>query len=514
MSTKNHSKLLAILFGAVCLVAIVCSFIPFLASGTMGDYFSMEAMGALLGFQKAGKAYLLSGIVVYVGVAYVLVMTVLGSLKKKGVYLWLDAASLLCGVFFVFLLSSYLFFGRKNSGALGMAIVLALLAIVAGILPFLFKGQEKEEIKLVPLPASIPEAKKEPATEKPAEEVKTEEPAEEEKEAEPAQEKKPEPVSEEKPVQEKPEPEPKEEPKPASKTELEKKEEPVEAPKEEEKTQEKSKPSDENVQDKTKKEEQNMKADAKKTSPKAANKVQGKYEVFPEAGFYKYRLKANNGEILIVSNGYKTRDGAKKGIETLKKNVSEGLSKIFIDKKGYAQFRIFTKNDSRLIVAGEFYKDSNSAQSALSSVDKFYQSDKIIDLDEIPENEVREWRIDLGKEDGSDKGKFEIYIDESKKFRGRLLANNGQLLFATAAYTTKAGVTGALEKANKKFSSSDVTITSDKMGRFQFVVYADNGAVLVMGESYPTKDRAISAAKSSKNFAFKPQIIDATKEEE
>ena len=135
-------------------------------------------------------------------------------------------------------------------------------------------------------------------------------------------------------------------------------------------------------------------------------------------------------------------------------------------------------------------------------------------MDEIPENEVREWRIDLGKEDGSDKGKFEIYIDESKKFRGRLLANNGQLLFATAAYTTKAGVIGALEKANKKFSSSDVTITSDKMGRFQFVVYADNGAVLVMGESYPTKDRAISAAKSSKNFAFKPQIIDATKEEE
>lgn len=506
MSTKNHSKLLAILFGAVCLVAIVCSFIPFLASGAMGEYFSMEAVGALLGFQKAGKAYLLSGIVLYVGIAYFLVMTVLGFLKKKGVYLWLDAASLLCGVFFVFLLSSYLFFGRKNSGALGVAIVLALLAIVAGILPFLFKGQEKEEIKLVPLPASIPEAKKEPAAEKPVEEAKAEEPAEEEKEAEPAQEKKPEPASEEKPVQE--------EPKPAPKTELEKKEEPVEAPKKEEKAQEESKPSDENVQEKTKKEEQNMKADAKKASPKAANKVQGKYEVFPEAGFYKYRLKANNGEILIVSNGYKTRDGAKKGIETLKKNVSEGLSKIFIDKKGYAQFRIFTKNDSRLIAAGEFYKDSNSAQSALNSVDKFYQSDKIVDLDEIPENEVREWRIDLGKEDGSDKGKFEVYIDESKKFRGRLLANNGQLLFATSAYTTKAGVTGALEKANKKFSSLDVTITSDKMGRFQFVVYADNGAVLVMGESYPTKDRAISAAKSSKKFAFKPQIVDVTKEEE
>ena len=253
---------------------------------------------------------------------------------------------------------------------------------------------------------------------------------------------------------------------------------------------------------------------AKAPAASKSQKAQGKYEVYPEAGFFKYRLKANNGEILIVSNGYKTRDGAHKGIETLVKAVASGVAKIVVDKKGYGQFRLFTANDSRLIVSGEFYPNAAAAQSALNSVEKFYKTDKIVDLEEISEDEVREWRISLPKAEKSDKGKFEIYIDEGKKFRGRLLANNGQLLFATSAYTSKAGVNGALEKVQKKFDSQDVTITCDKQGRYQFVVYADNGAVLVMGESYSSKDRAFSAAKSSKNFATNPQIIDVTKAEE
>ena len=58
----------------------------------------------------------------------------------------------------------------------------------------------------------------------------------------------------------------------------------------------------------------------KEAAPKAVSegKVLGKYEVFPEEDEFKYRLKANNGEVLIVSNGYTSRAGAKRGIETLR----------------------------------------------------------------------------------------------------------------------------------------------------------------------------------------------------
>ncbi len=475
MNSKNHSLILSIAFACVCAIAVGCSFIPFIISSSVSRYFSSETFGYLgqMFACSGGKTFLAGGIAIYVGIAYVLAMTLIALVKKRSVYMLFDLLSAVLGVFVALLAANYLGYRPADPGILGVGIVLALLAIVSALLPLLFCEQKKEEPKLVPLPSTIPSVEKH-----------GEEKQEEETPAEPAEEEK----------------------------KTEEKEEPKVENKEE---------SNEDLS-KEKKEEDKPIMEKKKAAPKEerpvakakVNKAQGKYEVYPEAGFFKYRLKANNGEILIVSNGYKTRDGAKKGIETLKKNVASGLPRIIIDKKGYGQFRIFTANDSRLIVSGEFYPNAAGAQSALDSVEKFYVTDKIVDLDEIPESEIREWRIALANQEGSDKGKFEIYIDEANKFRGRLLANNGQLLFATSAYSSKSGVSGALEKVQKKFSSKDVTITCDKQGRYQFVVYADNGSVLVMGESYPTKDRALSAAQSSKNFSYKPTIVDVTKEEE
>lgn len=526
MNSKRRFLIIASAFALLCAAAIGCSFIPFASAGKMGEYFSAKNfgyLGQLLSFQ-GGKAFIAAGVVSYIGIIFVLAMTLLGIKKKKGIALVLEGLAVVVGAFTLMLLSSFLGFSRSNSGALGFAIALALLAIVSALLPFCFKEKE-EERKLTPLPSTIPsvesKASEEKKEEAPVEEKKQEEPVTESKLEESPKEEKPveetKPEEESKPEEEKPEAKPQEEENPQ---EVSPKEEPQKAASkegvqkgEEKPEEEPAKPVEEAKKEVVEKEEKTEENEMK-AEKKAVNKIQGKYEVYPEAGFFKYRLKANNGEILIVSNGYKTRDGAHKGIDTLKKNVATGVAKIIIDKKGYGQFRIFTPNDSRLIVAGEFYPNPAGAQSALNSVEKFYQTDKIVDLEEIPDSEIREWRIDLGNEEGSDKGKFEIYIDEAKKFRGRLLANNGQLLFATAAYTSKAGVSGALEKAQKKFSSKDVTITCDKQGRYQFVLYADNGAVLVMGESYPNKDRAISAAKSSKKFAFKPTVIDVTKEEE
>ena len=140
-------------------------------------------------------------------------------------------------------------------------------------------------------------------------------------------------------------------------------------------------------------------AEAVEAAPAEEVKILGKYEVFPEEDEYKYRLKANNGEILIVSNGYSSRPGAKNGIETLKRNVEGGVTRIVTDKNGYSQFRIFNANESRLIVSGEFYKSKDRAESASNSVKRFYATDKIVDLDEIPADERREWIIDAVKEE-------------------------------------------------------------------------------------------------------------------
>ena len=239
------------------------------------------------------------------------------------------------------------------------------------------------------------------------------------------------------------------------------------------------------------------------------SKAVGKYEVYPEAGMYKYRLKANNGEILIVSNNYKTRDGAKMGIETLKKNLFSGTHKVITDKNGYSQFRIFTAKDARLVASGEIYRSVASAQNALASTQRFGISDKVIDLDEIPASEVREEKITLPDVEKNQIGKVELYIDNSdKKWRSRLLANNGEILFTSAAYSTKAAALNGLTAIKTKVANNGFHISRDKQGRYQYVLYSDNGLVLLLGETYNTREAAISSASSVRAFLADSPVID------
>ena len=41
-----------------------------------------------------------------------------------------------------------------------------------------------------------------------------------------------------------------------------------------------------------------------------------------KAGKYRFRLKAANGEIIVVSEGYVSKEGCVGGIESVKKNAS------------------------------------------------------------------------------------------------------------------------------------------------------------------------------------------------
>ena len=241
-------------------------------------------------------------------------------------------------------------------------------------------------------------------------------------------------------------------------------------------------------------------------------KVLGKYEVYPEEDEFKYRLKANNGEILIVSNGYSTRAGAKAGIETLRKNVEAGVVRVVTDKNGYSQFRIFTANEARLVVSGEFYKVASRAESALESVKRFYATDKVVDLDEIPAAERREWIYDAKKEEDKENGKIELFKDEADKWLGRLVASNGEVLFVTAGnYASKSGLLEALETIKGIVAKENAfRIMKDKQDRYQFVVESGNGSILVLGETYASADSARSAAVSVLSFLEKAEVVDTT----
>ena len=50
-----------------------------------------------------------------------------------------------------------------------------------------------------------------------------------------------------------------------------------------------------------------------------------KFELYTDkAGEFRFRLKATNGEIIAVSEGYVAKAGALNGIESVRKNAAEG----------------------------------------------------------------------------------------------------------------------------------------------------------------------------------------------
>ncbi len=50
-----------------------------------------------------------------------------------------------------------------------------------------------------------------------------------------------------------------------------------------------------------------------------------KFEVYEDkAGEFRYRLKATNGQIIAVGEGYKSKPSVMNGIESVKKNAAEG----------------------------------------------------------------------------------------------------------------------------------------------------------------------------------------------
>lgn len=51
-----------------------------------------------------------------------------------------------------------------------------------------------------------------------------------------------------------------------------------------------------------------------------------KFEIYQDkAGEYRFRLKARNGEIIAVSEGYKAMAGCKNGIESVRKNADSEI---------------------------------------------------------------------------------------------------------------------------------------------------------------------------------------------
>ena len=87
-------------------------------------------------------------------------------------------------------------------------------------------------------------------------------------------------------------------------------------------------------------------------------------------GYLHGELKANNGQVLLVTENYKGVNSLNSGLETLKKNISAGNFGVNRDKNDHYNFKIFSEN-KRLVALGAGYSSLTSCESAIISVMKF-----------------------------------------------------------------------------------------------------------------------------------------------
>lgn len=245
----------------------------------------------------------------------------------------------------------------------------------------------------------------------------------------------------------------------------------------------------------------------KKEEVKAPTKaVIGKYVIFNEGDFfYKYRLYANNGQAIIISEAYKDRKACLGGIDTLKKNVDNLKIDYEKDKKGAWCFRLIT-SQGRPLAQSANYKSQKDAERATTSFKKFVETDKIIDEDNTYSDDHYDVQIIDGDITPSANGKFSI-ITEGGDFYYQLKANNGQVLCTSQAYVSEKSVKEAMENFRKNVYEGNFYIFIDKRKQAFFKLYSKQLRLVMTGETYKNKDLAISAAKSVLKFAKDAKVV-------
>ena len=248
--------------------------------------------------------------------------------------------------------------------------------------------------------------------------------------------------------------------------------------------------------------------DAYDKKPEEQKKVLGKFEIFREGQFYKFRLKANNGEVLCVSELYKTLEGCKQAIQTVKRNVKEGSFTVRADKNGMFKFKMFAKNHRALIVSSGYPSRAN-CESALESFKRFSETNKIVQVEaeaETVDSKNLE-AVAKNNEQAELNGKYEIEAD-GDEFVFKLKASNGEILCHSESYLSKASCMNAIQSFKNHVEQGTFYVTKDKNGRYHFKLYSSSNRLIIVGESYTNKQSAISAVSSVRRFYKEAKIIE------
>ncbi len=244
-------------------------------------------------------------------------------------------------------------------------------------------------------------------------------------------------------------------------------------------------------------------------------KAVGKYEFELQVDGYHFYLSANNGQMLFDSPSFTTLMGALGGIKTFKKAVTGGEFEIKADKYGRYRFILDRK------YYGENYDTRDRCVKCIESVKKFACNAKILDytpdkaalaafenakkVKRAPEDV--DWNaVKRAEETAKKMGKFEIDREDATHYCFYLIANNGQVLYASRYYTEEAAARRGIESFKRAAYVGNFFVDRDKFGNYRFVLKNIGSAPNFIGESYDNRDQCEKIIASVKNFIVTASI--------
>lgn len=107
----------------------------------------------------------------------------------------------------------------------------------------------------------------------------------------------------------------------------------------------------------------------------------GKFEITTRKnGDYQFNLKASNGQVILTSQGYKSKESCLNGVESVRKNSqSEGRFEKKESSNGKPFFNL-TATNGQIIGSSEMYESVASRDNGIASVAKNAPDATLVDL--------------------------------------------------------------------------------------------------------------------------------------
>ncbi|RPI01305.1 MAG: DUF1508 domain-containing protein [Calditrichaeota bacterium] len=97
-------------------------------------------------------------------------------------------------------------------------------------------------------------------------------------------------------------------------------------------------------------------------------------------GMFKFNLKASNGQVILTSETYKDKTGAKNGIDSVKKNaVDDARFERKTAKNGQSYF-VLKASNGQVIGQSEMYASTSGMENGIASVKKNAVEADVVDL--------------------------------------------------------------------------------------------------------------------------------------